>query len=140
MSEYCEKFREVEAQIYNMAFLDRLGSFLAKLPQEGALHIHNVIGDTKEMEVVHHLAQQWATNVHTSIIRFQSAHRNPKAPQLLRFGRVKLRPTKPKSHKSDQKEMETDSAMDDELDTLHFNKTDMDEVTCFRCGKNGHFA
>jgi len=23
---------------------------------------------------------------------------------------------------------------------MHLNKTDMDQVTCFRCGKNGHFA
>jgi len=61
MSEYCEKFRQVEAQMYDMAFLDRLGNFLAELPQEGALHIRNAVGDTKEMEVVYRLARQWAT-------------------------------------------------------------------------------
>jgi len=67
-------------------------------------------------------------------------HRNLKVPQLLRFGRVKSRPTKLKPHKSDRKEMKKDSDTDDELDTMHLNKTDMDQVTCFRCGKNGHFA
>jgi len=140
MSEYCERFRQVEAQIYDMAFLDRLGNFLIKLPQEGALHIRNAIGDTKEMEVVYRLARQWAINVRTTTPQYKSMHRNPKAPQLLRFGRVKSRPTKLKPHKTDRKEMEKDSDTDDELDTMHLNKTDMDQVTCFRCGKNGHFA
>jgi len=139
MSEYCEKFRQVEAQIYDMAFLDRLGNFLAKLPQEGALHIRNAVGDTKDMEVVYRLARQWATNVSTTIV--QVPHRNSNAPQLLRFGRVKVRSPKPAHFKSDKKkDMEKDSDTDDELDTLHLNKADMDQVTCFRCGKNGHFA
>ena len=47
LSEYCEKFLQVEAQVYDTAFLDCLGTFLANLPQEGALYIRNAIGDTK---------------------------------------------------------------------------------------------
>jgi len=125
-TEYCEKFSQVEAQIYDMAFLARLGNFLAKLPQEGALHIRNAISDTKDMEVVYRLARQWETNVRTTIV--QAPHRN--VPQLLRFGRVKVRPSKPAPSKSDKK-MEKDSDTDDEVATLHLNKADMDQVTFF---------
>ena len=116
-----------------MVFLDHLNNFLAKLPQEGALHIQNPIGDTKEIELVYHLTWQWATSVHTTIAQLQAPYCNPK---VLRFGRVKSRSPKPTPSKSDtKKQLEKDSDMDDELDTLHLNKTDMDQVPCFRCGK-----
>ena len=55
---------------------------------------------------------------------------------MLRFGKVKAKPAKPDK----KKEREEESDTDDEIDILHFKKADMDQVTCFRCGKNGHFA
>jgi len=138
MSEYCEKFRELEAQIYDMAFIDRLNAFLYKLPREAALHIRNSVGDAKEMEVAYRLARQWATNVRSTVnIPYRTG--NSYAPPLLRFGKVKPKPSRPaKADKKREREEESDT--EDELDVLHLKKADMDQVTCFRCGKNGHFA
>ena len=64
---YCQEFRTVEAQVYDMAFLDRLNDFLRKPPLEASLHIRNAAGDTRDMEVVYRLACQWATNVRSTL-------------------------------------------------------------------------
>ena len=61
MTEYCEEFRALEAQIYDMAFADRLNYFLRKLPVEASLYIHNAASDTRDMEVIYRLARQYAT-------------------------------------------------------------------------------
>ena len=134
MLEYCERFRAIEAQIYDMAFIDRLKAFLGKFPREAALHIRNSVGDAKEMEVAYRLARQWATNVRSIIIPHHTG--NAHALPLLRFGKVKAKPAKPDK----KKEREEESDTDDEIDMLHLKKADMDQITCFRCGKNGHFA
>ena len=68
MNEYCEDFRALEAQIYDMAFADRLNNFLQKLPVEGALYIRNAARDTRDMEVIYRIAREWATNVCSTII------------------------------------------------------------------------
>src|ERR1700685_593445 len=63
MPDYCESFRQIETQIYDMAFPDRLSNFTDKLyPREAAMHIHNQDLRSKDMEVVYQLARQWAIN------------------------------------------------------------------------------
>ena len=139
MSEFCERFREIEAQIYDMAFADRLSSFLNKLPQEAALYIRNAVNDTRDMEVVYRLARQWSTNVRSTVV-VRRAH-TPHAPQLIRFGKPRPKPSKPNK----KKDTDVSSDTEDEVDAmeeqgLQLHKVDMDQVTCFRCGNVGHFA
>jgi len=144
MAEYCEQFRHYEAQIYDMAFADRVSIFLNKLPQEAALFIRNADLASKDMEVVYRLARTWATNVRATVMP-----RRINAPQLIRFGKSRPKSTSPssQSEKGKEKEKEKSSSdTEDELDVmnnnvaLHLNKADMSQVTCYKCSKIGHFA
>ena len=97
MTEFCEKFREIESQIYDMAFPDRVNSFVDKLyPPEAAMHIKNVDSlRSKEMEVVYQLARQWANNARLSRPgNYGSGHSgSPRHGKILvRFGSDKKKP------------------------------------------------
>ena len=125
-----------------MAFPDRLTKFLIKLPQEAAMFIRNADLSSKDMEVVYRLARTWATNVRSTVVP-----RHIHAPQLIRFGKSKPKATSNPSKSEKGKEKETSSSdAEDELDvmdnnvTLHVNKADMSQVTCYNCNKIGHFA
>ena len=128
MPEYCEQFRHYEAQIYDMAFPDRLTIFLGKLPQEAAMFIRNADLGAKDMEIVYRLARTWATNVRSTVVP-----RRIHAPPLIRFG--KSRP-KSASHssKSEKAKENPSSDTEDELDVmdsnvvLHVNKADMSVI------------
>jgi hypothetical protein len=50
MPEYCEEFRFIESQIYDMAFADRLLNFSKLIPVELALHIRNSDLRSKDMD------------------------------------------------------------------------------------------
>ena len=142
MAEYCEQFRHYEAQIYDMAFPDRLTIFLGKLPQEAAMFIRNADLGAKDMEVVYRLARTWATNVRSTVVP-----RRIHAPPLIRFGKSRPKSSSPSSKSEKAKEKESPSSdTEDELDVmdsnvvLHVNKADMSQVTCYRCNNAGHFA
>jgi len=54
MAEYITAFREIENQIYEMEFNDRLCIFVHPLPTECIMQIHSMPGiATKDMEVVY---------------------------------------------------------------------------------------
>src|ERR1700737_1451567 len=88
MPEFCEKFRQIESQIYDMAFPDRLNYFLKKLhPLEAAMHIQNQESlRSEDMEVVYQLARQWAINARL-LKPHHERHRSGRS--LLRFGKNK---------------------------------------------------
>ena len=117
MSEYCEQFRHYEAQIYDMAFPDRLTLFLKKLPQEVAMFIRNADFSSKDMEVVYRLARIWTTNVRSVVVP-----RRINAPPLIRFGKTRSKSTSPpsKSEKGKEKE-ESSSDTEDEFDVMKNN-------------------
>jgi len=142
MSEYCEQFHHYEAQIYDMAFPDRLTVFLSKLPQEAAMFIRNADLNTKDMEVVYRLARTWAMNVRSTVVPHH-IH----APPLIHFGKSRPKSSSPSSKSEKAKEKENPSSdTEDELNMmdsnimLHINKADMSQVTCYRCNNAGHFA
>ena len=130
MPDYCEKFRSIESQIYDMAFIDRLDKFLSRLPSDAAMHIRNQDSmKSKDMEVVYQLARQWAINARLS--RHQDLrHSKP----ILKFGKKrKSSPSKTPAKDSD----------DDELDVIvpeRLNKMDLMATECWICGKRGHFS
>lgn len=146
MSDYCEDFRAIEAQIYEMAFPDRLRSFLDKLPAGAALNIRTAAGDTKDMEVVYRLAHQWASNVRSVIV--PTAHRRTHVPPVHKPRLLKPvpahRPPDKKPHKTDSDEeldmMNEDTDGEEDKVPLQVNKAEMSQVTCFRCRRVGHFA
>ena len=129
MNEYCEEFRALEAQIYDMAFADRLNNFLQKLPVEGALYIRNAARDTRDMEVIYRIAREWATNVRSTIGGFR---RHPPSlqsnrPRLLKHVQI---------HKPPDKKVDTKVDSDEELDVMHAEedkifKAEMSQVTCY---------
>ena len=143
MPEFCEKFRDIEMQIHDMAFPDRLNYFLKKLhPLEAAMHIQNQDSlKSEDMEVVYQLARQWAVNARLLKLHHDHTnHRNGKS--LLRFGKNKSSgsssdtTTAPitASKDSDDDELNVVTIMPEEL-----NNRDLLAVTCFNCGKRGHF-
>lgn len=145
MSEFCEKFREIEAQIYDMAFPDRLTRFLNKLPQQAALFIRNAAGDMKDMEDIYRLARQWSINVCSTVV-LRRAHA-PLAPRLLRFGNPRSKSSDshsesaPESASESEEEDGKESDTEDDLDiVVQVDEMDMDQVTCSKCSNNGHFA
>jgi len=88
MVEFCEKFRLIESQIYEMAFSDRLGYFVDKLrPAEAAMHIRNADSiRSKDMEVVYQLARQWAAN--SRIVKPGNSHEGHRyGKPLVKFGK-----------------------------------------------------
>ena len=138
MPDFCEKFRQIESQIYDMAFTDRLNYFLKKLhPPEAAMHIQNQESlRSEDMEVVYQLARQWAIN--SRLLRHQEHNHRRSGKPLLKFG-------KRTSGESSSKSATTTAAKDsdDELDIIQpeeLNKMDLLAVECFNCGKRGHFA
>jgi len=136
MPDYCERFRRHEAQIYDMAFTDRLDYFLAKIPTEAAMHIRNQGSlRSKDMEVVYQLARQWAINARMS--KHQEHHRRSKP--LLKFG--KKRPSRNPSAAATTMAKDLDD--EDDLDVIipdELNKMDLMATECWNCGKRGHFS
>jgi len=86
MAEFCERFRIIEAQIYEMAFPDRLYLFTSNLPSDLALHLKDQqIQRSKDMEVVYQYAREWAaTRVNSRPTHHPHHHRRTKP--LLKFG------------------------------------------------------
>src|ERR1700737_2085722 len=144
MPEFCEKFRQIESQIYDMAFPDRLNYFLKKLhPPEAAMHIQNQESlRSEDMEVVYQLARQWAINARL-LKPHHERHRSGRS--LLRFGKNKSTGSSPTPTSSSNSTTTTTATKDsdDELDIIQpeeLNKMDLHAVECFNCGKRGHFA
>ena len=95
MLEYCEEFRLIESQIYDMAFTDRVLNFSKPIPVELALHIRNSNLRSKDMEVVYQLARQWATSAITSRALQSSGHHRSKHREsnpLLKFRKKHRKP------------------------------------------------
>ena len=142
MAEYCEEFREIEAQIYDMAFLDRVQSFVGKIhPPQAATHILNAETlQEGKMEYVYQLARQWATNYRLASSLGHGGHRQSR--RLLKFGKKRNLSTSPASSAAISTDKKSDS--EDDLDVMRtrteqLNKLDYLQVTCFNCGKQGHF-
>ena len=121
-------------QILDMAFPDRLGYFLKKLyPPEAAMHIQNQDSlRSEDMEVVYQLARQWAIN--SRLLKPHRDHNNHHGKSLLRHN-------KSSGPSSTAPTTVTKDLDDDELNvvTMQLNKLDLEAVTCFNCGKRGHF-
>ena len=138
MPDFCEKFRLIESQIYDMAFTDRLNYFLKKLhPPEVAMHIQNQDSlRSEDMEVVYQLARQWAVNARLLKPHHDhNGHRTGKS--LIRFGKKKsstpaLVPKATTSVKDSDEEL-------DIIVPLQLNKMDLLATECFNCGRRGHF-
>jgi hypothetical protein len=145
MPEFCEKFRQIESQIYDMAFPDRLNYFLKKLhPPEAAMHIQNQESlRSEDMEVVYQLARQWAINARL-LKPHHERHRSGRS--LLRFGKNKSTGSSPaptSSSSATTTAAATTKDSDEELDIIQpeeLNKMDLHTVECFNCGKHEHFA
>jgi len=60
MFNYCQDFREIELQIINMDFIERLEHFVDPLSPECTLFIYNlpVLYREEDMEVVYRAARQ----------------------------------------------------------------------------------
>ena len=134
MPDYCEKFRQIESQIYDMAFPDRLNYFLKKFPPEAAMHIQNQdslrFGD---MEVVYQLARQWAINARLAKHQDQNHRRSGKP--LLKFG-------KPSGNSAATSATAVAKDSDEDLDIIvpeQLNNMDLLATECWNCGKRGHF-
>src|SRR5690348_9944307 len=86
MSDFCEKFRVIKSQIYDMAFTDRLNYFLKKLHlPEAAMHIQNHESlRSEDIEVVYQLARQWA--ISARLLKPCYDHRRS-SKSLLKFGK-----------------------------------------------------
>src|SRR6202451_4640737 len=134
MPDYCESFRQIETQIYDMAFPDRLEYFLEKLyPPEAAMHIQNQDSlRSQDMEVVYQLARQWAVNA-----RLLKPHRD----QSNKHGKSLLRHNKSSGTSTTAPTTVTKDSDDDELNvvTMQLSKMDLQAVTCYNCGQRGHF-
>ena len=139
MAEYCEKFRSIEIQIYDMAFADRILAFIKYLPPEAARFIKNGNHQSKDMEVAYQLARQWAINAKASGGTNLGHHSQPRQGKpLLKFGR-KSKPTPTTSTSTTKDES---SSSDEGLDYIvqKLYAMDLAQVTCFKCQKKGHFA
>jgi len=140
MPEFCETFRQIEMQILDMAFPDRLGYFLKKLyPPEAAMHIQNQDSlRSQDMEVVYQLARQWAINARLLKPHRDRNNQHQHGKSLLTHnessGTSSTAPTTPTT-------VSKDDSDDDELNvvTMRLNNLDLQAVTCFNCGKRGHF-
>lgn len=146
MAEYCEDFRSIESQIYDMAFPDRLLNFSRPIPADLAMHLRNSDLRSQDMEVVYQLARQWATSAVTSrALQYSGHHHRSKhreGKSLLQFGKKKHRKSERKDDTdSDDSVAERLDKMERQIETMEqFNKIDMQSVICYNCGKRGHFA
>jgi len=147
MPEYCEEFRFIESQIYDMAFPDRLLNFSKSIPVELALHIRNSDLQSKDMEVVYQLARQWATSAITSRALQSPGHHRSKhreSKPLLKFGkkhRKLISKKKDDSSDSDDSIAEHLDKMERQMEAMeHVNRIDMQAVICYNCEKRGHFT
>ena len=140
MPDYCEQFRQIEMQILDMAFPDRLSNFTDKLyPREAAMHIHNQDLRSKDMEVVYQLARQWAINARllkTPRDRNNQDVDGPGKSLITHNESSGTSSTAPTTVAKDD-----DYSDDGELNyvTMRLNNLDLQAVTCFNCGKRGHF-
>jgi transposase InsO family protein len=141
MAEYCEEFRKLEAQIYDMAFVDRVKAFVSKIhPPQAATHILNgATVQEEKMEFVYQLARQWATNYRVAGNINGSTRHSRHNRRLLKFGKTKSSsPASPSSTTAAKKESDSE----DDLEFIQpeeLNKLDLMQVTCYNCGKRGHF-
>ena len=131
MPDFCEKFRQIESQIYDMAFTDRLNYFLKKLhPPEAAMHIQNQESlRSEDMEVVYQLARQWAINAR--LLKHQDHNHRRSGKPLLKFGKKSSGNSTPSTSAS----ATTAKDSKDELDVIipdHLNKMDLAATECFK--------
>ena len=135
MPDYCEKFREIESQIYRMEFPDRLDYFLEKLPSAAAMQIRSLESlRSRDMEIVYQAARQWAINA-----RISKPHgSNSTGKPLLRIGKKRSGESPSTSNTTTAKDSD-----DDELDIIvpdELNKMDLMATECWNCGKRGHYS
>ena len=125
MPNYCEKFREIESQIYRMEFPDRLDYFLEKLPSAAAMQIRSLESlRSRDMEIVYQAARQWAINA-----RISKPHgSNSTGKPLLRIGKKRSGESPSTSNTTTAKDSD-----DDELDIIvpdELNKMDLMATEC----------
>src|SRR5947207_5301196 len=115
MEKYVSKFRSLESQIpvKEMAFGDRLHYFIAPLELDLRRFIKRDHPHT--MELAYDAAVDWAFI-------------NKELPKVKSNGDIFAEPEKPK---------ESDVS-DDDLDV--FDAKQLAQVTCYKCGKRGHFS
>jgi hypothetical protein len=152
MAEYCEEFRSIESQIYDMAFPDRLLNFSRPIPAELAMHLRNSDLRSKDMEVVYQLTRQWAISAVTSRALQSSGHHHHRSKHregksLFQFRKKNKRSGRPTSKKKDHDSDSDDSVterldkMERKLETIElFNRMDIQSVVCYNCRQRGHFA
>jgi Zinc knuckle len=130
MFDYCSDFREVEAQIYNMMFIDRLERFTLSFAPECKMYIYNIprLHELGDMEVAYNAARDWATNYTLAYGRDSSSSHSGRrhAKKGVRFAPMAtLLPATAK-----EKEREEDT-----LDMM-----DVSEMECYNCHRIGHLA
>ena len=138
MFEYCQTFRDVEVQIFNMTFIERLERFTRPLPSDCIMHIYNGIPELfkkENMEIAYQAARLWSTN-HLIANQRHDRHRSTNSAHSKK--KVKFTPmlTIPGLPKERDKEKERDKDREeDELDMM-----DVSKAKCYNCERIGHLA
>ena len=143
MAEYCEEFRSIESQIYDMAFSDRLLNFSRPIPPELAMHLRNSDLRSKDMEVVYQLARQWATSAVINRALQASSHRHHRLKHREGKSLLQFRKKKRKDESKRKDDSDSDDSVTERLDRMErqiesieqFNRIDMQSVICYNCGK-----
>jgi hypothetical protein len=135
MVEFCESFRSIEIQIRDMALIDKIRCFIAKVPGELYREIKKSIW--KEMEEVYQCARTWAFAQASSTNRERThSTRRP----VVKFGggnkrHSTLHVRKPSAPADNIPGIRI---AEEELDA--FYAIEMATVKCYNCGKYGHFS
>src|SRR5271170_6251918 len=144
MAEYCEEFRNIEFQIHDMGYIDKVERFTERIGERASTMIWT--GDavkTGKMEPIYQAARQWAFTVIASSDHSGSrSHGNRHhGKRLFKFG--KSRPaTTSTSTTSTSVKKDKDSDSEDDLDIIipeELNKLDLLATECFNCGRIGHY-
>src|SRR5579859_5604939 len=137
MVEYITAFREIENQIYEMEFDDRLHIFVHPLPTDCTMFIRTMPGiATKDMEVVYQAARSWAHILLTSQPTSHSSH--SAAPTLYKVRKVKSSKTHRGERSTPSSAAASGMSTTQELDMI--NRMDEAQAVCYTYGKKGHFA
>src|SRR5277367_3136118 len=123
MTNYCEEFRKVESQIYDMAFADRLRFFTDNLKSpKVTLHIKNSDSiKSKKMNMIYKLIREWARNYRLTSFSSHHHHHRSNKP-VLHFDKTK--------HRNQPKSAPSKPESEDDLDYIpdELNVADMKEV------------
>ena len=139
MAEYCEEFRNIEFQIYDMGYIDKIERFTGNLSDKASQAIWGGAAvKMGKMESVYQTARQWAfTHLASGEHSRQGGHRQSR--RLIRFGKKNIS-TAPATSSTISADKKSDSEDDlDVIQTEQLNKIDLMQITCFNCGKRGHF-